>query len=60
MTLLTATVEQEKGKFTGSNIGYKNDHTAKKGVTPGMLVFSCAHHVILGKEYYNNFITAIM
>ena len=60
MTLCTVTVEQEKGQFTASYIGCKNDHTVKKGVTSVMFVFSCEHHVILGIYYYNNFITAIM
>ena len=44
------TKESEKGEFEDSNIVCKNDHGAKKNVTPGMFVFSCIHRVILGKS----------
>ena len=47
---LERTKESEKGEFEDSNIVCKNDHGAKKNVTPGMFVFSCVHHVILGKS----------
>ena len=47
---LERTKESEKGEFEDSNIVCKNDHSAKKSVTPGMFVFSCVHCVILGKS----------
>ena len=47
---LERTKESEKGEFEDSNIVCKNDHSAKKSVTPGMFVFSCVHRVILGKS----------
>ena len=47
---LERTKESEKGEFEDSNIVCKNDHSAKKSVTPGMFVFSCIHRVILGKS----------
>ena len=47
---LERTKESEKGEFEYNNIVCKNDHSAKKSVTPGMFVFSCVHHVILGKS----------
>ena len=49
-TNLEQTKESEKGEFEDSNIVCKNYHSAKKSVTPGMFVFSCIHHVILGKS----------
>ena len=39
----------KKLEFAESDIGYKNDHAATKGVLPGMFVFSCVHLVSLGK-----------
>ena len=47
---LERTKESKKGEFADSNIVCKNDHGAKKSVTPGMFVFSCVHRVILGKS----------
>ena len=47
---LEQTKESEKGEFEDSNVVCKNDHSAKKSVTPGMFVFSCVHCVILGKS----------
>ena len=47
---LERTKESEKGEFEDSNIVSKNDHGAKRNVTPGMFVFSCIHRVILGKS----------
>ena len=47
---LERTKESVKGEFEHSNIVCKNDHSAKKSVTPGMFVFSCIHRVILGKS----------
>ena len=47
---LEQTKESEKGEYEHSNIVCKNDQSAKKSVTPGMFVFSCVHHVILGKS----------
>ena len=49
-TNLEQTKESEKGEFEDSNIVFKNDHSAKRNVTPGVFVFSCIHHVILGKS----------
>ena len=45
--------ESEKGEFHDSEIICKNDHESKCSVTPGMFVFSCVHHVILGKSKNN-------
>ena len=41
--------EDEKLELAENDIGCKNDHTATKGLLPGMFVFSCVHCVILGK-----------
>ena len=49
-TDLEMTKESEKGEFEDNNIVCKNDHGAKRNVTPGMFVFSCIHRVILGKS----------
>ena len=47
---LERTKESEKGEFADSYIVCKNDHSAKKSVTPGMFVFSCIHRIILGES----------
>ena len=47
---LERTKESKKGEFGDSNIVCKNDHSAKRNVTPGMFIFSYVHHVILGKS----------
>ena len=47
--------ESEKGDFHDSEIIdlCKNDHESKCSGTPGMFVFFCVHHVILGKSKNN-------